>query len=334
MLSGRDGSRRRTFLTAQTDGYLDVEILAEGKQPVSDTVETRFERLDHRFRGLHGDRLMRRLHTGCRWTEGPAYFAAGRYLIFSDIPDDKTLRWDETTGAVGVFRQPSGFANGHTVDRQGRLISCEHGARRVTRTEHNGAVTVLADRFEGKVLNSPNDVVERADGSVWFTDPSYGIDSDYEGHKAESEIGGCHVYRVDPGSLGVARVASDFNRPNGLAFSADEQRLYITDSAERQIRVFDVGHEGTLSGGEVFAHCDTGTFDGIRIDDSGRVWAAAGDGLHCFHPDGTLLGKLHVPEVTANFTFGGPQRNMMFICATSSLYCIRVSVTGARYPER
>ena len=227
----------------------------------------------------------------------------------------------------------SDIPNGHTVDRQGRLVSCEHGARQVTRTEPDGTITVLADRYQGQRLNSPNDVVERADGSIWFTDPAYGIDSDYEGHQADSEIGACHVYRIDPGSGSLRIVAGDFNRPNGLAFTQDERNLYICDSEERLIRLFAVTDDGTgLTGGDVFARCEVGTFDGIRLDSDGRVWAAAGDGLHCFDPDGTLLGKLHVPEVVANLTFGGAQRNQIFMCATSSVYSIRVSVRGARYP--
>jgi gluconolactonase len=297
-------------------------------------IEARFEVLDERFRRVGGDALLERLHTGCRWTEGPAWFAAGRYLVFSDIPNDRMMRWDATTGAVGVFRQPAGFANGHTVDRAGRLVSCEHGNRRVTRTEHDGSVTVLADRFGGKRLNSPNDVVERADGSIWFTDPSYGIDTDYEGHQAESEIGACHVYRIDPVSGDVRIVADDFERPNGLAFSLDESRLYIVDTRRKHIRLFDAAPDGTLSGGEVFAECDAGSFDGLRLDSTGRVWAAAHDGVHCFDPDGTLLGKLRVPEIVANLVFGGAQRNHLFVTATTSVYALRVNVTGARYPLR
>jgi gluconolactonase len=298
-----------------------------------ETIEARFETLDERF-GLKGDKRIERLHTGCRWTEGPAYFPAGRYLVFSDIPNDRILRWDETTGTVGVFRHPAGFANGHTVDRQGRLVSCEHGNRRVTRTEHDGSVTVLADRYQGKRFNSPNDVVVHSDGSVWFTDPSYGIDSDYEGHRADSEIGACYVYRVRPSDGDLRVVADDFPGPNGLAFSADERQLYIVDSREKHIRRFDVtdAASGRLSGGEVFATSTAGSFDGVRFDNTGRLWAAAHDGLHCFDPDGTLLGKLHFPEIVANFTFGGPQRNVMFVCGSTSLYSIRTNVTGARYP--
>ena len=297
-----------------------------------DPVKAHFEVLDERFRRTGGDDWLECLHTGCRWTEGPAYFPAGRYVVFSDIPNDRILRWDETTNTVGVFRQPARYSNGHTVDRQGRLVSCEQGPRRVTRTEHDGSVTVLADNWDGKRLNSPNDIVERADGSLWFTDPSYGIDSDYEGHRSDSEIGACHVYRIAPDTGEVRIAAGDFLRPNGLAFSRDESQLYIVDTRNKHIRRFGVASDGILSGGEVFATCDAGTFDGIRLDDAGRVWAAAHDGVHCFHPDGTLLGKLHVPETVANLVFGGAQRNYLFITATTSLYALRVTVTGARYP--
>ncbi|MEU9686336.1 SMP-30/gluconolactonase/LRE family protein [Amycolatopsis japonica] len=296
-----------------------------------DMVKAQFELLDERFARVNGDEWMRRLHTGCRWTEGPAYFPAGRYLVFSDIPNDRVLRWDETTGAVGVFREPAGFHNGHTVDRQGRLVSCEQGDRRVTRTEHDGTTTVLAETYQGKRFNSPNDVVESSDGAIWFTDPSYGIDSDYEGHQAESEIGACHVYRVDPVDGSVRIVADDFSRPNGLAFSLDESLLYIADTRQNpsHIRVFSVD-DGRLSGGEVFATSDAGGFDGVRLDAAGRVWAAAHDGLHCFAPDGTRIGKLRVPEVCSNLTFGGPRRNDLFITASSSVYTLRVNFSAPR----
>ena len=298
-----------------------------------ETIPATFEVLDERFRRCRGDRRMEVLATGCRWTEGPAYFLAGRYLVFSDIPNDRLLRWDETTGSVGVFRQPARYANGHTVDRQGRLVSCEQGERRVTRTEHDGSLAVLADRYLGKRFNSPNDVVERADRSIWFTDPAYGIDSDYEGHAAESEIGACHVYRLDPDGSGPQIVADDFSRPNGLAFSLDEQQLYISDSEAGHIRLFDVRDGGRLAGGDIFARCSVGTFDGLRLDSAGRIWAAAGDGVHCFDPDGTLIGKLLVPETVANLVFGGAQRNYLFICATTSVYGLLVTVNGARYPK-
>ncbi len=299
---------------------------------MTDRIKAEFEVLDERFRRVDGDAHLEVLYTGCRWTEGPAYFPAGRYLVFSDIPNDRMLRWDETTGAVGVFRAPAGYANGHTVDRQGRLISCEHGNRRVTRTEHDGSITVLAGRFDGKRLNSPNDVVQRADGSIWFTDPSYGIDTDYEGNKAESEIGACHVYRIDPASGAIRIVADDFLRPNGLAFSLDERQLYIVDTRRKHLRRFEVSDDGTLRGGEEFAPCGAGSFDGVRLDETGRVWVAAHDGLHCFDPDGTLIGKLRLPEIVSNLTFGGIKRNHLFITATSSVYMIRVNVNGARYP--
>ena len=299
---------------------------------MADRIRTQLEVIDERFRGCQGDEWMERLYTGGRWTEGPAYFPAGRYLVFSDIPNDRMLRFDELTGMVGVFRAPAGYSNGNTVDRQGRLVSCEHGHRRVTRTEHDGTVTVLTDRYEGKRLNSPNDLVERSDRSIWFTDPSYGIDSDYEGHKAVSEIGACNVYRVDPSSGETTVVADDFIRPNGLAFSADERHLYIVDTREKHIRRFDVEGEDRLAGGDVFATCDAGSFDGLRLDDAGRIWAAAHDGLHCFDPDGTLLGKLHVPEIVSNLTFGGPKRNDLLITATSSVYSLRLNLCGVRYP--
>ena len=273
------------------------------------------------------------LHGGCRWAEGPAYVPAGRYLVWSDIPNDRMLRWDETTGAVGVFRQPAGYPNGSTLDGLGRLVTCEHGNRRVTRTEHDGSQTVIADRFEGKRFNSPNDVVVASDGSVWFTDPSYGIDSDYEGYRAESEIGACNVYRVDPVTGAVRIAADDFDRPNGLAFSLDERRLYVADTRANHLRAFDVTVDGALSGGAVLADCTVGAFDGLRLDDAGRIWVSAGDGVHCYDPDGTLIGKLRVPETVANLTFGGRKRNHLFVCATTSLYAILLSVTGAPGPR-
>jgi len=296
------------------------------------TIPAEFTLIDQRFARLDGDFVVQRLHTGARKSEGPVYFPAGRYLVWSDIPNERLLRWDETSGAVGVFRENSGHANGNTIDGQGRLITCEQGARRVTRTEHDGSITVLATHWNGKRLNSPNDVVVRADGTIWFTDPVYGIADDYEGHRAESEIGACHVYRLDPDGT-VTAVATDFCRPNGLAFSPDEQRLYIVDTRQEpsHIRVFDVLADNTLKGGEIFAECDFGRFDGIRLDDMGRVWAAAWDGVHCFHPDGTLLGKLLLPESVSNLAFGGPRRNDLFITAGGSLYSLKVTFTGARY---
>ena len=292
----------------------------------AETIAARLEPLDERFAGCAGDARVERLFEGCRWAEGPVYVPAGRYLLWNDIPNDRMLRWDEATGAVGVFRQPAGYANGNTLDRAGRLVTCEHGNRRVTRTEHDGSIAVVADRYDGKRLNSPNDVVVRSDGS------SYGIDSDYEGHRAESEIGACHVYRVDPASGDCRVVADDFVRPNGLAFSLDERRLYVADTRVNHIRLFDASEDGRLAGDEVFASCTVGVFDGIRLDSAGRVWAAAGDGVHCFDPDGTLIGKLRPPEVVSNLVFGGPKRNRLFVTATTSVYSILLNVNGAPYP--
>jgi gluconolactonase len=299
-------------------------------EPLAGTVPAEWVRLDDRFAGIRGDSHLERLWTGGRWLEGPVYSAAGRYLLWSDIPSDRILRWDETSYQVSVFREPAGNTNGHTLDEQGRLVSCEHGNRRVTRTEHDGSVRVLADGHDGGRLNSPNDVVVSPDGAVWFTDPAYGIDSDYEGHKGSIEVGGCHVYRLSPdGALTV--VADDFNRPNGLAFSNDGSLLYVTDTEEATIRVFTV--EGDkLSGGDLFAECGNGAFDGIRLDSEGRVWGAAADGVHVYHPDGSLLGKLLVPETVSNLCFGGPKRNRLFLTATTSLYSLFTTVNGGRQP--
>jgi gluconolactonase len=296
-----------------------------------------YETLDPRFDAITNSiAKLERLAGGCRWAEGPAYFPAGRYLVWSDIPNDRMLRWDECDGRVSEFRAPAGYTNGHTVDRQGRLVSCEHLARRVTRTEIDGTLSVLADRFQGARLNSPNDVVVRSDGSIWFTDPSYGIDHDYEGLRQERELDGCHVYRIDPGTLEVSRVADDFARPNGLAFSPDETRLYVADTGAthapdgpRHIRRFDVIDGRTLSGGEVFAESDSGLFDGFRLDEAGRVWTSASDGVHCFEPDGTLIGKIRVPETVSNVCFGGRHRNRLFITATTSLYSVYLMLRGA-----
>jgi len=294
--------------------------------------------LDPRFGPLinptaHLDKLW----TGSRWAEGPAYLPAMRQLIWSDIPNDRMLRYDEASGHVAVFRQPAGFANGNTIDRQGRLVTCEHGGRRVSRTEHDGSITTIADAWRGKRLNSPNDVVVSADGAIWFSDPPYGILSDYEGYRGESEIGANHLYRVDPQSGAVAVAADDFDKPNGLAFSPDGSRLYVADTGAshtpggpRHIRVFDVGDNGALRGGRLFADCTAGFFDGFRVDSAGRIWTSAADGVHCYDPDGTLIGKVLVPEIVANVAFGGPRRNRLYICGTTSLYAVYLCVNGAR----
>lgn len=297
-----------------------------------------FEILDPRFGAcINLTATLEKLYTGCRWAEGPAWSPGWRSLVWSDIPNDRMLRYDEAGGTTSVFRYPAGYTNGNTVDRQGRLVSCEHGGRRVSRTEHDGTVITLADRFDGKRLNSPNDVVVKSDGSLWFTDPAYGIESDYEGHKSEPELDGCHVFRIDGTTGKVTKVADDFVRPNGLAFSPDESLLYIVDTGAthqengpRHIRRFKVHDDGRLSGGEVFVECTAGLFDGIRLDTEGRIWASAADGVHCYDADGTLLGKIFVPEVVANVEFGGAKRNHLFICGTTSLYAMKVKVNGAQ----
>ncbi len=298
-----------------------------------------FEIIDPRFRALVVENArVEQLWTGGRWAEGPAYVPAGRYVLFSDIPNDRVMRFDEISGATSVFSNPCGFQNGRTLDRIGRVISCEHGGRRVSRIEHDGTVTDLASTFEGKRLNSPNDVVVKSDGSIWFTDPTYGIDSDYEGHVADSEIGASYVYRIDPQSGEIAAVATDFKKPNGLAFNADETQLYVSDTGlshdpagPHHIRVLDVAvdNKSLVPGGKVFATCDAGLFDGFRFDRAGNIWTSAGDGVHCFAPDGTLLGKIRLPEAAANVEFGGPKRNRLFICATQSLYAVYLRVNGA-----
>jgi gluconolactonase len=298
---------------------------------VADLIPAEFEVLDPRFAGTGGDRSVARLFSGGRWLEGPGYHAAGRFVLFSDIPNDRILRYDEVGERTDVFLTPAGFTNGRTVDRQGRFVTCEHGERRVTRTDHDGSITVLATSYDGRRLNSPNDVVEQSDGSIWFTDPSYGIHTDYEGHEASSEIGSRNVYRLDPENGNLTAVVEDFAQPNGLAFSPDERRLFIVDSELHHIRVFNVDH-GTLTGGEVFCADDQG-YDGIRFDHLGRLWGAAHDGLHCYHPDGSLIGKLRLPEITANLAFGGRQRNHLYITATSSLYSLRVNFRAASYPS-
>lgn len=297
-----------------------------------------FELIDPRFKTLAFPNVhVEKLYTGCRWAEGPAWFAAGRYLVWSDIPNDRIMRWDETDGSVSVFRQSAMNSNGNTVDLEGRLVSCEHRGRCVSRTEHDGRRVVLADRYEGKRFNSPNDVVVKSDGSIWFTDPSYGIDSDYEGDAAPSEIGARNVYRLDPVSGVVVIVASDFVQPNGLAFSPDESLLYIVDTGvthqangPHHVRRFKVSADGTsISGGEVFATCPVGLYDGLRVDVHGNLWLSAGDGVHCHSSDGTLLGKILIPETVANMCFGGPKLNRLFICGTTSLYSVHLNTRAA-----
>ncbi|CDZ38393.1 Gluconolactonase [Neorhizobium galegae bv. officinalis] len=294
-----------------------------------------YEFHDEAFRQLIvASAALEELYSDCRWAEGPVWFADLNCLIWSDIPNQRMMRW-APEGGVSVFRSQSNFVNGNTRDRQGRLVSCEHGGRRVTRTEIDGSITILADRYQGKRLNSPNDVVVHSDGSVWFTDPTYGIKSDYEGYRAEPEQDTRNVYRLDPASGDLEAVVTDFGQPNGLAFSPDETKLYIADSASshdirapRHIRVFDVVDGKRLANDRIFCSLDNGLPDGFRVDVKGNVWTSAGDGVHCFSPGGVLLGKILVPQTVANLTFGGPRRNRLFITATKSLYCVFVATNG------
>jgi len=299
-----------------------------------------FEVIDKRFhRYVIHNAHIDHLWTGARWTEGPVYVPAGRFLLFSDIPNDRTLRYDETTGTVATFDQPAWNANGHTLDLEGRMVACEHRGRAVTRIGHDGRREILADRFEGKRLNSPNDAVVHSDGAVWFTDPTYGIDSEYEGDKADSEIGASNVYRIDPATGTVTAVITDMVRPNGLAFSPDERILYVADTGishvgracPPDIRAYPVAADGAaVEGGHTtFATCTNGVFDGFRADAAGNVWASAGDGAHCYAPDGTLIGKIRLPEVVANVEFGGPKRNRLYICATTSLFAVYLNTQAA-----
>jgi gluconolactonase len=298
-----------------------------------------YEYYDPRFRDLTVPIAeVEVLYDGCRWAEGPVWFDDGGYLVWSDIPNNRMLRWIPDQG-VGVFRAGSNFANGNTRDRQGRLVSCEHGGRRVTRTEPDGSITVIADSYEGMRLNSPNDVVVKSDGTIWFTDPTYGIMSDYEGHKADPEQAGCFVYRVDPTAGDITVVANDFVKPNGLAFSPDESRLFIADSGlshdpkgPHHIRQFEVTDTNNLQGGEVFIEVSPGVPDGFRFDVDGNLWTSAGDGVLCFDPAGTPLGKIRMPQMVANLTFGGPKRNRLFIASTHTLCAVYLAVSGAQKP--
>jgi gluconolactonase len=278
-----------------------------------------------------------RLGTGFRWCEGPAWFGDGRYLIFSDIPNNRLMKWEEETGVVSVYRHPSHNSNGNTRDRQGRLVTCEHDARRVTRTEYDGRITVIADRYDGKPLNSPNDVVCHSDGSIWFTDPPFGILGYYEGHLATPELP-THVYRVDPANGRVTVVASDLVRPNGLAFSADELRLYIVEAGvtPRLIHAFDVVDGGTrLTNKRRLVDAGPGTPDGLRVDVDGNLWVGWGmgedglDGVAVFDPSGKPIGRIDLPERCANLCFGGLHRNRLFMCGSTSLYSLFVNTQGA-----
>jgi gluconolactonase len=278
-----------------------------------------------------------RLATGHRWCEGPVWFGDGRYLLWSDIPNNRIMRWDEETGAVSLFRKPSNFSNGNTRDRQGRLLTCEHGTRRVTRTEYDGTISVIADHFQGKPLNSPNDVVCKSDGSIWFSDPPFGILGFYEGYFAKPELP-TNVYRVDGKSGQITVVASDINRPNGLAFSPDESKLYIIEAgaSPRAIHAYDLVDNGTrLSNKRRLLDAGPGTPDGFRVDVDGNLWCGWGmgteglDGVSIFNPEGKLIGRIELPERCANVCFGGTHRNRLFMAASTSIYSLFVNTQSA-----
>jgi gluconolactonase len=303
--------------------------------------DPRVEKLDKRF-PKQGNAGIERIATGFRWAEGPVYFRDGGYLLWSDIPNNRMMRWLEEDGHVSVFRAPSNYSNGNTRDREGRLVTCEHDSRRVTRTEPDGRITVLMDGYQDKKLNAPNDVVVASDGAVWFTDPGYGIDGEYEGHADKAELT-ANVYRFDPRNGRASVVADDFVRPNGLAFSPDEALLYIVDSGlthggPAHIRVFEVAN-GKLRKGRVFAEdFAPGFTDGMRVDMKGNVWCSMGwadptqDGVRCYAPDGDLIGQVHLPETCANVCFGGKKRNRLFMAASTSIYALYLDIQGAQLP--
>jgi gluconolactonase len=293
------------------------------------------EIVDPRFAALVvGHEVVERLWTGGRWLEGPVWFGDGRYLLFSDIPNNRILRWDERSGRVEPYREPSDNANGSTRDLAGRLVTCEHLTRRVTRTNHDGTITVLMDSYEGKPLNAPNDVIVSRDGAVWFSDPGWGITGNYEGDKADEEIDR-YVWRIDPDTGSGSPAVRGMERPNGLCFSPDESRLYVVDVGH--IRVFDMDGVRPVDG-RVFVDMAPGGSDGIRCDRDGNVWAAAGDGgpgfdgVHCYAPDGALLGRIHLPETCSNLVFGGVKKNRLFMTASRSLYSVYVEALGAQWP--
>ena len=298
-----------------------------------------FEILEEEFsKCLTGHGRVERLWTGARWVEGPVWFPAGRFILFSDIPNNRMLRWDETNGSVSEFRNPSYFSNGNTRDLQGRLITCQHFSRSVTRTEHSGKITTIANQFDGKRLNSPNDVIVKSDGSIWFTDPDYGIMSDYEGQKSPSEQSSCNVFRIDQKTGDIHLITDRLVKPNGLCFNNSEDKLYVSDTGgshvadgPRHIYSFDLKAEKlTSENPEIFAECSNGLFDGFRIDNEDRIWTSAADGVHCYNSAGDLIGKIKIPEIVSNVCFGGPRLNRLFITGTTSLYSVYLAVNGIR----
>jgi gluconolactonase len=308
-----------------------------GWQPASRYPDPAVVSLDKRFDAYRiGLAAVERLYTGCRWAEGPVWFGDARCLLWSDIPNNRILRWDEETGHVTTYRRPANFANGHTRDRQGRLVTCEHGSRSVTRTEYDGSITTLISHFDGKPLNSPNDVVVKSDGSIWFTDPTFGILGHYEGHKATPELP-MNVYRLDPETGRATVAADDILGPNGLCFSPDETVLYIVESRgvpARKILAYDVAANGRLSGKRVHVDCGPGTADGMRCDVEGNLWCGWGmgsadlDGVVVFAPDGKMIGRIALPERCANVCFGGVKRNRLFMASSQSVYALYVNTQG------
>ena len=342
---------QRTFLnaTATAAAALALRPLAladdHNAKPLVTYPDPAIEVLDPRFaKYTVANAAVERLYTGARWAEGPVWFADGRFLLFSDIPNNRILRWLEDSGEVSIFRSPSNYSNGNYRDRQGRLLTCEHDTRRVTRTEYDGAITVLMDIFQNKKLNAPNDIVVHSDGAIWFTDPGYGIMNNYEGHKAAFELP-ANVYRLDPKTREATVVASDMVKPNGLCFSPDEKKLYIVDTGAQPhptdphpIRVYDVENGTSLKNGRLFVDMSPGLSDGIRCDTDGNLWSAAGwgpptfNGVHIFAPDGRLIGQIHLPETCANLCFGGAKGNRLFMAASQSLYAVYVNAQGAQQP--
>jgi gluconolactonase len=299
----------------------------------------RYEAVDRTFATyILGNAELETLATGLRWIEGPVWIGDSDCLLFQDLPRNRTMRWSETHG-VTIFRDPSHYANGQTRDRQGRLIACSHQSRCLFRTEHDGAITTLVTHHEGKRLNSPNDVVVKSDGTIWFTDPTYGISTDYEGGRQKSEQPPA-IYRFDPETKELAVVSENFAGPNGLCFSPDESRLYITETGDQTrpnptqiIRVATVSPDGKgLAEITDFHKIAPGYADGIRCDEHGNIWSSAADGVHCISPAGDLLGKILIPHRVANLTFGGLHKNRLFIAASHSLYALFLNVRGAQTP--
>lgn len=291
--------------------------------PAADNFDNRIESEFHKI--VPADATLKKLAGGMQFVEGPVWIPHdGGWLVFSDIPAKRLMKWSERDG-LSVFREQSNDANGNCTDREGRIITCEGGARRVTRTEKDGSITLLVEDFEGKKFNSPNDVVVKSDNSIWFSDPDYGLG------KKPREVDGLYIYRLDPKTKKLTVVVKDCDHPNGLCFSPDEKRLYVADSGKpRNIRVYDVQKDGTLANSRVFCAIDKGVPDGIRCDADGRVFSSAGDGVQIFNASGELIGKILVPESPANLAFGGKVHKTLYITARTSLYSIPLLVKGAK----